>query len=66
MTKSLFLVLMLAVQSFFLSANSSNNRCFAADEPPVINPFGPAPTQREDAVPGYVELSDGKICAGQV
>jgi len=38
----------------------------AADEPPVINPFGPAPAQREDAVPGYVELSDGKICAGQV
>ena len=26
----------------------------------------PAPAQREDAVPGYVELSDGKICAGQV
>jgi hypothetical protein len=38
----------------------------AADEPPVINPFGPAPTQREDAVQGYVELSDGKICAGQI
>jgi hypothetical protein len=38
----------------------------SADEPPVINPFGPAPTQREDAVPGYVEMSDGKICAGQV
>jgi hypothetical protein len=37
-----------------------------AYEPPVINPFGPAPEQREDAVPGYVELSDGKICAGQV
>jgi hypothetical protein len=37
-----------------------------ADDPPVINPFGPAPTQREDAVPGYVEMSDGRICAGQV
>jgi hypothetical protein len=37
-----------------------------ADEPPVINPFGPAPAQREDAVPGYVEMSDGRICAGQV
>jgi hypothetical protein len=38
----------------------------AAEEPPVINPFGPAPAQREDAVPGYVEMSDGKICAGHV
>ncbi|MCC6124697.1 MAG: hypothetical protein IT426_07035 [Pirellulales bacterium] len=37
-----------------------------ADEPPVINPFGAASAQREDARPGYVELSDGKICAGQV
>jgi hypothetical protein len=37
-----------------------------AKEPPVINPFGPAPAQREDAVPGCVELSDGKICAGQI
>jgi hypothetical protein len=42
------------------------SRFAIAGEPPVINPFGPAPTQREDAVPGYVELSDGKICAGQV
>ena len=38
----------------------------SADEPPVINPFGSAPTQREDAVPGYVELSNGKIFAGQI
>ena len=37
-----------------------------ADEPPALNPFGPRPTVREDAVPGYVEMSDGKICHGQV
>jgi len=34
------------------------------DEPPVINPFGRAPTEREDAVPGYVSLSDGTIAPG--
>jgi hypothetical protein len=39
---------------------------YATDEPPVINPFGFTSAQREDAVPGYVELSDGKIRAGQV
>ena len=37
-----------------------------AAEPPVINPFGRAPSQREDAVPGYVELSDGTVHTGQV
>lgn len=38
----------------------------SADEPPAINPFGQAPSQRDDTVPGYVELSDGSIHAGQV
>ena len=38
----------------------------AAGEPPVIDPFGKMPTQREDAVPGYVELSDGSIHTGQI
>ena len=37
-----------------------------AGEPPAINPFGPAPTQREDAVPGCIELSDGSIHSGLV
>ncbi|OHB71921.1 MAG: hypothetical protein A2V70_10450 [Planctomycetes bacterium RBG_13_63_9] len=35
-------------------------------EPPVISPFGQAPSVREDAVPGYVEMSDGTIHPGQV
>ena len=51
---------------FLISLNLSFAVKISADEPPVINPFGPAPTEREDAVPGYVELSDGKICAGQI
>jgi hypothetical protein len=56
-------ILAIAAVSFPLLLISE--RLFA-DDPPVINPFGPAPSQREDAVPGYVEMSDGRICAGQV
>lgn len=37
-----------------------------AAEPPVINPFGQAPPVREDAVPGYVEMSDGTVHTGRV
>lgn len=37
-----------------------------AGEPPAINPFGQAPSEREDAVPGYIELSDGSIHSGLV
>lgn len=37
-----------------------------AEEPPAINPFGSASTEREDAIPGYVELSDGKVIAGKI
>jgi len=37
-----------------------------AAEPPAINPFGEAPTEREDATPGYVEMSDGTIYAGLI
>jgi hypothetical protein len=38
----------------------------AAGEPPVINPFGPPPAEREDAVPGYLELSDGSVHPGLI
>jgi hypothetical protein len=37
-----------------------------AGEPPAINPFGPAPSEREDAVPGCVELSDGSLHRGLI
>jgi hypothetical protein len=37
-----------------------------AQEPPAINPFGPRPQTRDDAVPGYVELSDGSIHTGKL
>lgn len=37
-----------------------------AAEPPAMNPFGQTPTEREDAVPGFLELSDGSIHAGMI
>jgi len=37
-----------------------------ADEPPALNPFGPVKTERDDAVPGYVEMSDGTIHTGNI
>ncbi len=37
------------------------------DEPPAINPFGrQTATQREDAVPGCIELSDGTLHPGMI
>lgn len=44
----------------------ANVAIVSADEPPAINPFGQATADREDAVPGYVELSDGSIHPGQI
>lgn len=38
----------------------------ALEEPPAINPFGTGQPQREDAIPGFVELSDGRIIAGKI
>ena len=35
-------------------------------EPPAINPFGPKPSAREDAIPGYVETSDGAVHLGRI
>jgi hypothetical protein len=38
----------------------------SAQEPPPVNPFGSTTAQREDAGPGYIELSDGSIHPGQI
>ena len=38
----------------------------SAGEPPALNPFGQAPSEREDAVPGYIELSNGTDRAGMI
>lgn len=39
-----------------------------AEEPPALNPFGPGPTQveRDDVYPGYIEMSDGTVYAGDL
>jgi hypothetical protein len=38
----------------------------AAGEPPALNPFGPAKMARDDAIPGYIEMSDGRILVGNI
>lgn len=38
----------------------------AAEEPPALNPFGPTAPTREDAVPGYILLSNGQVVAGKI
>ena len=35
-------------------------------EPPALNPFGPVQTERDDAVPGYLKMSDGKVLVGNI
>lgn len=37
-----------------------------AEAPPAINPFGPVQQERDDAVLGYVELSDGTVYYGRI
>jgi len=37
-----------------------------AADPPTINPFGRKPAVREDAIPGYVAMSDGRILVGRI
>jgi hypothetical protein len=47
-------------------AFAAGSSTLAADEPPAINPFGPATSQREDAVPGRIELSNGAVHSGLI
>ena len=41
-------------------------RFAAAEEPPALNPFGQIKTARDDAIPGYIEMSDGRILVGNI
>jgi hypothetical protein len=50
----------------FVFALFGSGICLGDEERPAINPFGNRPTQRDDAIPGCVELSDGSILVGQV
>lgn len=38
----------------------------AGEEPAALNPFGAVRQDRDDAVPGYLELSDGRIFVGNI
>jgi hypothetical protein len=38
----------------------------SGEEPTPVNPFQQRPAEREDALPGYVELSDGSIHPGLI
>ena len=58
--RSILCVIVAAIASLILLS------ALWAGEPPAINPFGPAPSEREGAVPGYVELSNGAIHAGTI
>lgn len=53
----------LLVVSVVLSAAGRPAR---AADPPTINPFGPRALVREDAIAGYVEMSDGAVHPGQI
>lgn len=54
--------LFILVAAFSLAAGSA----FSADEPPALNPFGRSTSERDDAVPGSIELSDGSVHSGMV
>ncbi len=43
--------------------------CFAAqadEEPPALNPFAHVRQDRDDMVPGYLEMSDGRLFVGNI
>ncbi|HLA86174.1 MAG TPA: hypothetical protein VJL29_15410 [Thermoguttaceae bacterium] len=41
-------------------------RPIGAEEPPALNPFGPRSVPADDAQPGRIELSDGKVYRGTI
>lgn len=58
--------LLLAAMVWAWPGSATQSSQAAEQEPPVINPFGPRPTDRQDALPGYVETSDGKVYPGLI
>jgi hypothetical protein len=37
-----------------------------AEEPPALNPFGSVKRDRDDAIPGYLEMSNGRVVVGNI
>jgi hypothetical protein len=50
----------------FVAMMFGNLPLILAAEPPAVNPFTKPSAQRDDALPGYIELSDGSIRPGQI
>jgi hypothetical protein len=38
----------------------------ASEEPAALNPFGAVRQDRDDAIPGYLEMSDGQVFVGNI
>lgn len=60
--KRRFLTVVSLLMTSWLGWHSSSG----AAEPPALNPFGAVRQGRDDAIPGYVELSNGKVFPGDV
>ncbi len=45
---------------------AAGNGSPAGEEPPALNPFAPVKQDRDDAQPGYLEMSDGTVYVGSV
>jgi hypothetical protein len=50
----------------FVAAWALGGVAQAGEEPAALNPFGPVRQDRDDAIPGYVELSDGRVFVGNI
>jgi len=49
-----------------IAASAAWLAAWAGEEPPALNPFAPVRQDREDAVPGYLEMSDGRVFVGTI
>lgn len=50
----------------FVATWAFGNVVRAAEEPAALNPFGAVRQDRDDAIPGYLELSDGRVFVGNI
>ncbi len=56
----------LAVAAALGTAWAVCGRVQAGEEPEALNPFGAVKQARDDAIPGYLEMSDGQVFVGSV
>lgn len=65
MRTSMRVVFSAAIAGMVLSACSFPGAS-RAEDPPAINPFGSVKRDRDDAIPGYIEMSDGRVWVGTI